>query len=785
MSGNANTPILVGVGEYSERIDSAGYEVLSYVDLAAGAARRACDDAASVSALAPHIDMVVSTRQFENSSPMAKAPFGRSNNFPRSVAQRLGANPARAAVEVAGGQSPQHLVNEFAQSIHDGAVKLVLLVGAEAMSTVRHLQGAKEKRDWSEKVEGTLEDRGYGLAGLVNRYEQSHQLRGAPAAYALCENARRARLELSRADYAKRMGELFAPFSQVAAKHPHSSSTQAYSAAELVSVSERNRMIADPYTRLLVARDQVNQASALVLTSVGLARELGIAESKWVYLHGCADARERALLERPDMSSSPAAIEASRAALAAAGIDIGQVDCFDLYSCFPIPVFNVLDAFGLSANDPRGFTLTGGLPYFGGAGNNYSMHGIAAAAARARATPGTYAFVGANGGVMSKYSVGIYSTRARDWQPQDSTLQARLDAVPTTPIAYEADGPARVETYTIVYDKGVPAYGVVVGRLESNDARFLALTPENDAQTLQQMVAQEPLNQRIYVRSFGSGNRFTFARERLFTLYPEEPKILRSEYQFCRVERREHVLEVTIDRPAVRNCLHAPAHEELSAIFDTFFADPDLWVAIITGAGTEAFCAGNDLKYQSPMDTFVRSKSGFGGLTSRRERNKPVIAAVNGFAMGGGFEICLASDLVVADENALFALSEVKVGLIAGAGGLIRLPRQIPKKQAMEMILTGRRVSAAEGKTLGWVNRITPPGQALEGARQLAAEILDGSPVSVQCSLQAINDSEGSTSVLEALLQQADAVDRLITSEDMIEGFTAFGQKRKPRWKGR
>jgi len=259
----------------------------------------------------------------------------------------------------------------------------------------------------------------------------------------------------------------------------------------------------------------------------------------------------------------------------------------------------------------------------------------------------------------------------------------------------------------------------------------------------------------------------------------------RAIYEFIQVERRGQVLEITINRPEVHNSLHPPANAELSVIFDAFFADPGLRVAIIAGAGTRAFCAGNDLKYQASGERIHVPLSGFGGLTSREERGKPVIAAVNGYAMGGGFEICLACDLVIADEKAQFALPEVRVGLLAAAGGVVRLAREIPKKQAVEMILTGRRVGATEARELGFVNRISPAGEALQGARRLAEEILDGAPMSVQCALEVIEEAERHSSVFAAIASQADALARIMSSEDMMEGAKAFAQKRRPQWTGR
>ncbi|HYY12686.1 MAG TPA: hypothetical protein VE781_17245, partial [Kineosporiaceae bacterium] len=372
------TPVVVGVGQSSERLDDPGYRRRSPVGLAADAVREAlADTGADPSEVAAAVDTIAATRQFENSSPGARAPLGRADNFPRAVAIRVGVHPRRAILEVSGGQSPQHLVNELAGTIADGNAEVALVVGAEAISTAEALAKAADKPDWSEHVDADLEDRGYGLAGLMSMYQASHGLTGAPEMYALLENARRARLGLSRADYAASMGELFEPFTRVAAKNPHSSAPVERSAAELVTPTESNRPIADPYTRYLVAREKVNQGAAVLVMSVAAARRLGVPEDRWVFLHGHADTREKGLLERPDLGQAPAHVAAARHALEVAGIGVDDVATFDLYSCFPIAVSAVADGLGIAADDPRGLTLTGGLPFFGGAGNNYSMHGIA------------------------------------------------------------------------------------------------------------------------------------------------------------------------------------------------------------------------------------------------------------------------------------------------------------------------------------------------------------------------------------------------------------------------
>jgi acetyl-CoA C-acetyltransferase len=266
---------------------------------------------------------------------------------------------------------------------------------------------------------------------------------------------------------------------------------------------------------------------------------------------------------------------------------------------------------------------------------------------------------------------------------------------------------------------------------------------------------------------------------------PEGTLALRESYEHVSVRRDGHILEITINRPAVCNSLHPPANDELDEIFDAYFADPDLWVSILTGAGDKAFSAGNDLVYSASGKPMWVPKNGFAGLTSRRDMPKPVIAAVNGYAMGGGCEIALACHLVVADTTAQFALSEVKVGLVAGAGGLVRLPRAIPPKVAAEMILTGRRMGAEEALSRGLVNRVVGAGRALEGARALAAEILEGSPTSVRASLQIMTETQGIADTVEAVAFPSPALDELMVSEDMIEGMTAFAQKRPPRWRNR
>ena len=256
-------------------------------------------------------------------------------------------------------------------------------------------------------------------------------------------------------------------------------------------------------------------------------------------------------------------------------------------------------------------------------------------------------------------------------------------------------------------------------------------------------------------------------------------------YKFSLLEKKDHLWIVTLNRPERMNAVHSPAHLELDKIFDNFQEDEEAWVAVITGAGDRAFSAGNDLKYQAEGGSMERVETGFAGLTSRYNLNKPLIAAVNGVAMGGGFEIALACDLIIASENASFALPEPKVGLAALAGGMHRLPRQIGLKRAMGMMLTGRTVLADEGKELGFVNEVVPQNELLMKAEEWAKMIMECSPVSIRTTKNVAINGLNYSSIEDAMNQKYESVNTLFNSQDFIEGPLAFSQKRKPDWKGK
>jgi len=255
--------------------------------------------------------------------------------------------------------------------------------------------------------------------------------------------------------------------------------------------------------------------------------------------------------------------------------------------------------------------------------------------------------------------------------------------------------------------------------------------------------------------------------------------------QFSKVEIEGRVAIVTIDRADRMNALHPAAHHELSDVFDALPTMTDVGAVIVTGAGDRAFCAGYDLKDNLETGVMELAPTGFAGFNMRKDYPLPVIAAVNGIAFGGGFELALACDFIIAAESASFALPEPKVGWAALGGGVQRLPRAVGMKRAMDIILTGRTVTAGEALAIGLVSEMVPGADLLPAARRWADQIAACAPLALRCSRQVAYASFDMPLEQALDMENFPCSDQVMQSEDAVEGKRAFVERRAPRWTGR
>jgi len=375
-----------------------------------------------------------------------------------------------------------------------GEINGAIICRAEALATSRRFQRQGLSVDWSDEPEGETDDRGACTELLFDAELNRHGAWNPVDIYPLQEQVRRSELGLSKSAYRSLLSELMARFNTVAAANSYAMFGGVMTAAEIGEESSKNRLMGDPHLKSMVAKDGVNQASALVLTRWETAQALGVAE-RAIFLHGHATGTEPQVLNRRSIGQSEAMAAAYRNALAGAGIEAEQIGAADLYSCFPIAVWVAMDALGMSLDDPRPLTLTGGLPFFGGPGNNYSTHGIAEMVhwLRAQSAP-SYGVVGANGGYLSKHAVGIYANIPAEFPEAVPEFKApEVVEVVSDP---EPDGV--IESYTFQPQKGT-ARAVVVGRQVSDGRRWVAVADPEDAELLDWFKHADPLGEQVVV----------------------------------------------------------------------------------------------------------------------------------------------------------------------------------------------------------------------------------------------------------------------------------------------
>jgi acetyl-CoA C-acetyltransferase len=481
-------PIIVGAAQYTNRSDDLA-DAMEPLDMMISVARQAEEDA-ECRGLLGRLDSV----------GVANTLSWSYGDAPGLVAEAVGAQPTDKCYTTVGATAPQWLINRTAERIARGEARLALVAGAEAMRSMVRLGGSGRRRwrPWTAP-EAMAGDTRAGVSDI----EMHHGANVPVRIYPLFENAIRAHRGRSIAEHQERLSALCARLAQVAKDNPFAWFRDGKTAEEIRTVAPENRMICFPYPKYMNAIMEVDQAAAVIMTNVGTAQELGIPREKWVYNWGCADAVDLWYFsERLNYYSSPALALVGRRALEMAGLSIDDIDWFDLYSCFPCAVEIAREMLGIAEDDPRPITLAGGLPYFGGPGNNYSLHATCAMVERLRRERERKALVSAMGWYVTKHAQGIYSGMPpeREWKRADSPQdQAELDAMAHPALVEAAQGVGVVETYTVVFDRaGEPESGIVVGRLEDG-GRFIANT-EADAELLRWMTEEEMVGRRAKAR---------------------------------------------------------------------------------------------------------------------------------------------------------------------------------------------------------------------------------------------------------------------------------------------
>jgi acetyl-CoA C-acetyltransferase len=442
------------------------------------------------------------------------------------LVSKLKVAPKHKAYPWGGGTAPQWFVNRTADRISSGQTRLALICGGDAFRSMKLMVQAQggASLDGPAPIPGA-KNRPFGtpppkepwmvgeMRDPLTALEIKYGLLTPVHVYALYEHGLRHRHGMSLDDQRRELGGFCARMSAVAAKNPYAWFTQARTSEEIVEVTDANRIVSFPYTVNMCAIITVDQAAALFMTDAQTASELGVPEDTWVYPLGGADASDLwNVSRRLNYYATPSGKEAADQALKQAGLSLEQVDYMELYSCFPSPPRVMRDMLGIRPDDPRPLTVTGGLAYFGGPGNNYSLHAICRIVELVRKRPERHGLVQALSFYLNKHSIGVYGGQpgSQPWEPAPvDKYQKKLDRIEGPAFVDEATGLAEVETYALFHDRqGLPTKAVVIGRLEDG-ARFLSHA-EPDEGILTAMTQEEFIGRRGRVRAKDGFNVFYF-----------------------------------------------------------------------------------------------------------------------------------------------------------------------------------------------------------------------------------------------------------------------------------
>lgn len=472
MALDPRTPVLIGYGQVNQREERADLEP---VELMAAAAREA-----AASRVLSAVDSV----------RVVNVLSARYRDAGRLLAERIGADHPATRYTGVGGDVPQSLVNQACLDIWHGRAGVVLVAGGETWRTRTRLRARGGKLIWTQQDESVpMAETDGDNVPMAGPAEERIRLDRPAYVYPLFEQAVRIAAGAPLDRHLGRIGALWARFSGVAADNPHAWIREPVSAEQICQPGPTNRMISWPYTKLMNSNNMVDQAAALILTSVQRATELQVPTERWVFPHAGTDAHDTyAVAERAELHRSPAIRTAGSRVLELAGIDdIGEVDYIDLYSCFPSAVQVAATELGLPVDDPqRPLTVTGGLTFAGGPWSNYVTHSIATMAELLVADPGRLGLITANGGYLTKHSLGIYGTEPPRSGFRWEDVQATVDREPTRPAVVEWDGVGTVESWTTPFNRdGQPEQAFLAVRTP-DQARAMAVIadPSQAAQTV-------------------------------------------------------------------------------------------------------------------------------------------------------------------------------------------------------------------------------------------------------------------------------------------------------------
>lgn len=478
------TPVLVGTGQLVQR-NADPQEAKEPLQMLEECAKAAAQDAGVGEKLLQSIDTCV----------VLNIAGWKARNPAQVIAEKLGSHPTKTFTSEMGGQIGVTATNQIAERITKGETKVAYICGANNMRTLMKARAAGLALDWT--LGGTSDPERIGAVKEgSSELEGKYGMKMPPDIYPIFENAMRASRGLDLETHRKSMGDLFTRFTEVAAANPYAWFPTARSSEELTTAAPDNRMIAFPYTKYLNAVLTTDQAAGYFLMSVEAAKSLGISPERWLYWWGGAKSEEEAWYasSRPDFAECPAMLDTHTAALANAGVTVDDIDRFDLYSCFPIAVEMALKNLNISEDDPRGFTVTGGLPYGGGPASGYTLHSIASMADRLRETPGKKGLVTGNGWYLTKHAASVWSTEPKPGDlPSNRMPEARpsrsMDTAPRE-VSEDLSGRGTIEAYTAIYDReGQPARGIILGKSDEGK-RFIANTPA-DKDVLSDLVEKE------------------------------------------------------------------------------------------------------------------------------------------------------------------------------------------------------------------------------------------------------------------------------------------------------